>query len=523
VVTVGAGNDVEAVHNALRRSLAEIRLRLAADDAGHFVVRVGDNLAGAAVGGLVRSAQAEHPGRIVLVEGDVDLALTAGEPEAAARDGRVYVRRLVPVSETPASPGPFAGDGTVLVTGAGGALGRIVVRHLVEKRGVRRLLLLARRGLATPGLPELVASLDARIDVAECDVTDRNALEAVIPADGSLTGVVHLAGVLDDGVVTALTPGRVDRVLGPKLDAALHLHELTAGHPIAEFLLFSSAAGVVGNAGQAAYAAANAALDALAARRRAAGLPARSVAWGLWATEEGMAGTLDATARRRFGGQALAVAEGLELLDAATGLDSPVLMAARLDLRGMAESGDVPPLFRSLVRPRAAASGRAFVRRLAKLPASRRGPAVVDLVQSAVAVTLGHSGREQIDPQQAFSDLGFDSLSAVELRNRLAAATGLGLAPTLVFDHPNVTALAKFLDGELAGESGAPEEESEEDRIRRALATVPLDRLRRSGLLDELLGPDGPSTREPSETIDEMDADALIGLALGDDRTDDEE
>ncbi|MFI6079343.1 SDR family NAD(P)-dependent oxidoreductase [Actinoplanes sp. NPDC051343] len=523
VVTVGAGNDVEAVHNALRRSLAEIRLRLAADDAGHFVVRVGDNLAGAAVGGLVRSAQAEHPGRIVLVEGDVDLALTAGEPEAAARDGRVYVRRLVPVSETPASPGPFAGDGTVLVTGAGGALGRIVVRHLVEKRGVRRLLLLARRGLATPGLPELVASLDARIDVAECDVTDRNALEAVIPADGSLTGIVHLAGVLDDGVVTALTPGRVDRVLGPKLDAALHLHELTAGHPIAEFLLFSSAAGVVGNAGQAAYAAANAALDALAARRRAAGLPARSVAWGLWATEEGMAGTLDATARRRFGGQALAVAEGLELLDAATGLDSPVLMAARLDLRGMAESGDVPPLFRSLVRPRAAASGRAFVRRLAKLPASRRGPAMVDLVQSAVAVTLGHSGREQIDPQQAFSDLGFDSLSAVELRNRLAAATGLGLAPTLVFDHPNVTALAKFLDGELAGESGAPEEESEEDRIRRALATVPLDRLRRSGLLDELLGPDGPSTREPSETIDEMDADALIGLALGDDRTDDEE
>nr|WTB28355.1 type I polyketide synthase [Streptomyces sp. NBC_00830]WTB35727.1 type I polyketide synthase [Streptomyces sp. NBC_00830] len=540
VLTPGTGNDITSVHDAVHRVLADLQHLLAADDHSRIVVRTegavaladdhATDLAGAAVWGLVRSAQTEHPDRIVLVDAtaeDLPLALATGAPHIAVHDGRAHVPRLVRAEPPTAPADDLDGDGTVLVTGAGGTLGQIVVRHLVQQRGVHRLLLLARRGTDTPGLAELVSELDADITVAACDVTDRAALAATIaalPTDHPLTGVVHLAGVLDDGVLTALSPERTDRVLAPKFDAALHLHELTADHPITEFLLFSSAAGVIGNAGQANYAAANAALDALATRRHAAGLPARSVAWGMWATEDGMAGSLDATARRRLGGQALAVTEGLDLLDAATGLDTPALVAARLDLRGIAESGDVPPLFRSLVRPRTTDNG-ALTRRLAPLPTAQRGPAITDFVQATVALTLGHSGRDEVDPQRAFSELGFDSLTAVELRNRLAAATGLSLPPALVFDHPNVVALAKYLDGELADEPAA--QESEEERIRRVLAALPLDRLRRAGLLDELLRLDTPADQpedETTETIDEMDADALIGLALGgQDRTDDEE
>ncbi|MFJ2958175.1 type I polyketide synthase [Streptomyces sp. NPDC087270] len=499
-IPVPAGPGPVAVTEALRATcgtaldavnawLADDRLtstRLAVTTSAAVTIGAGDapgDLVQAPVWGLVRAAQAEHPGRFVLVDTDgtaaSDRALAAaavsGEPETALRDGAVHVPRL-------ARAAAGAGDetagvvldprGTVLVTGGTGGLGALVARHLVAEHGVRYLLLAGRRGAAAPGataLHEELAGLGAHVTVAACDVSDRRALAgllAAVPAEHPLTAVVHAAGVLDDGLVGTLTPARLDRVLAAKADAAWHLHELTRDTPLRAFVLFSSAAGTLGAAGQANYAAANVFLDALARQRAAAGLPAVSMAWGLWAHAAGMGGRLaEAEVRRmrREGFPPLADTDGLDLFDRALRAGEPAPLLVRLDLpalraRAAAPTGSVPHLLRGLVRgPARRAAGDAPAGaagptdRIAAMPPEARARFVLGLVRAEVADVLGHDSAAAVEPSRAFTELGFDSLAAVELRNRLGTRTGLALPATLVFDHPNVRALADHLLARLTG------------------------------------------------------------------------
>ncbi|MDX3646407.1 beta-ketoacyl reductase, partial [Streptomyces sp. MB09-02B] len=349
--------------------------------------------------------------------------------------------------------------GTVLVTGATGALGTLVARHLVTHHGVRHLLLAGRRGPAAPGADELVAELTgagARVTFAACDVADREALAGLladIPAEHPLTGVVHLAGVVDDGLLGDLTAERLDAVLRPKADAAWHLHELTAELDLTDFVLFSSAAGVLGSPGQANYAAANAFLDALAQHRRSLGLPGLSLAWGPWRGTGGMADALDAGDRARLEGGGLrpfTAASGLAALDRAlTTPDDALLVPLHLTPgRSSFPADRVPAVLRALVRgtvPRRTTvrrDDRAGANALAVLDPTARESALLELVRAEAARVLGHGGADAFTPDRAFGELGFDSLTSVELRNRLATATGLRLQPTLVFDHPTPGDLA---------------------------------------------------------------------------------
>ncbi|MFI1539836.1 SDR family NAD(P)-dependent oxidoreductase, partial [Streptomyces anandii] len=449
------------------------------------------DLAGAAVRGLFRSAQSENPGRLVLVDVDADGVvarvggglLAVGEPELAVRDGVVRVPRLVRVPVAVDGPGAggesavsFPVDGTVLVTGATGTLGGLVARHLVAEHGVRHLLLTSRRGTAAEGAEELVAELrdsGAEVTLVACDVADREALAGVlasVPAGRPLGAVVHAAGVLDDGVIASLTPERVDAVLRPKVDAALVLDELTRDAGLSAFVLFSGAAAVFGAAGQGNYAAANAFLEALAQRRRAEGLPASALAWGLWAEASGMTGALDDVDLRRMsrgGVMPLPTDEGLALLDTSLAVDEAVLLPMRLDLAVLraeaAATGTVPALLRALVRTpvrraagdaAASADGGSLTQRLLGLAHDERERLLVDLVCERVAVVLGYARADLVEPNRAFKELGFDSLTAVELRNDLRSVTGLRLPATLVFDYPTPGDLARYLRDELVGGAG---------------------------------------------------------------------
>ncbi|WP_424923898.1 SDR family NAD(P)-dependent oxidoreductase [Actinophytocola oryzae] len=425
--------------------------------------------------GLVRSAQAEHPGRFVLVDTDDDSAATvaravsSGEPAVMVRDGRLLAPRLTPVT-TPARGGaPFDPSGTVLVTGGVGALGAAVARHLVTTHGVRNLVLTSRRGPAAPGAVELAAELAERgvsVEIVACDVRDRAAVAGVVravPPSRPLVAVVHAAGVLDDGVVESLTGERLDVVSAPKVLGAWHLHESTRDLPLSAFVLFSSAAGTLGAPGQGNYAAANAGLDALAQHRHALGLPALSVAWGRWAQDSAMTGELrdaDRARMRRAGLAPLSTEDALAMLDAALTTPHPVVVAARVDraeLRDLAH--EVPPLLRGFVRGRAGnrdATGLPDLGRLAAMSEEDRETALRELVREQVAAVLGHSDAAAVHATRAFSEIGFDSLASVELRNRLAARTGLRLPATLVFDHPNPVAAAAFLAVELRRTTALP-------------------------------------------------------------------
>ncbi|WP_284506358.1 type I polyketide synthase, partial [Streptomyces cellostaticus] len=482
-------------------------------------------LAHSAVWGLVRSAQAEHPDRFVLVDLDgadasyrmLPAALDAAETQLAVRDGAVLAPRLARAVVAPALDGALPGhgldpEGTVLVTGATGTLGGLIAGHLVAEHGVRHLLLTSRRGAEAEGAAELTAALSgagAHVTWAACDAADRDALAALlgsVPAEHPLTAVVHTAGVLDDGTVESLTPERMERVLRPKVDAAWNLHELTHGLDLAAFVLFSSAAGVFGNAGQANYAAGNAFLDALAQHRRAQGFTAVSLAWGLWDDEAGMAATLDDRDRRRLGGRGgmtpLSAAEGLALFDTAlpggtpSGVvpedarTAPLVVPARLDLAALqAQVGDtVPPLLRGLLRTpvRRRASGAAadgpdsLAQRLAQLPPAERDRVLLDLVCTQVAQVLGHSGAAAVEPGTAFKELGFDSLTAVELRNRLGAAAGLRLPATLIFDYPTPEALSGHLRSALPLDDDGSSVFGELDRLEAALSAADTDGVTRS-------------------------------------------
>ncbi|WP_079151639.1 type I polyketide synthase, partial [Streptomyces sp. RTd22] len=436
----------------------------------------------AAVWGLLRSAQAEHPGRIVVVdtaEGAdpneaVALALASGEPQVALTDGRLFAPRLATVAAEAATAPDWKPDGTVLITGAGGALGQLVARHLVAEHGVRQLLLMSRRG--GEGSEELVAELTeagATVAFAACDVADREAVAAAladIPADHPLTAVIHSAGVLDDGVLTALTPERLDTVMRPKVDGARLLDELTRDADLAAFVLFSSAAGVMGTAGQGNYAAANAFLDALAQSRRAEGLAATSLAWGLWTSDSAMTAHLDDADLARLTRSGLApmsAEQGLALFDAALAADRATLFPARLDLpalRNQAAGDSLPAVFKSLVRAparRAAAAvgtgpSSSWIADMAALDDADRTAALLELVGTQVSLVLGHGSALSVEADRAFRDLGFDSLTGLELRQRLQAATGLRLPSTLVFDYPTSNALVGFLEEQIRGTDAAP-------------------------------------------------------------------
>ncbi|MFI1358050.1 SDR family NAD(P)-dependent oxidoreductase [Streptomyces sp. NPDC020898] len=495
------------------------------------------DLAGPALWGLLRSAQTEHPGRFVLVDHDardasyaaLPAAIGGGAPQLALREGEVLIPGLAALAAAgdggaAAGNGPvFDPQGTVLVTGATGTLGGILVRHLVTTHGVRRLLLLSRSGRDADGAAELereLTALGAEFELLACDAADRTALAAAlaaIPAAHALTAVIHTAGVLDDGIVEALTPERLDRVLRPKVDAALNLHELTAELPLSAFVLYSGAVGLLGGAGQANYAAANTFLDGLAHHRRAQGLPAVSLAWGLWSAVSKLTGHLgDADLRRmaRMGLTPMPTEQGLALFDhaldaAATGRE-PLLCAMRLDGaalrgRGTEHGADaLPVLLRTLVpaaaaRRGAARTGRAdeaavsaatdgasrpeaLRQRLAGLDAAGRQDELLALAQAQLAEVLGFADRNAVDPVRSFREIGLDSLTAVELRNGLATVTGLRLPPALVFDHPNLQALAGHLAELLAAEGrddAGASALSGVDALERAVREMAADDIRR--------------------------------------------
>ncbi|MFI5780689.1 SDR family NAD(P)-dependent oxidoreductase [Nocardia sp. NPDC051570] len=449
----------------------------------------------AAVWGLVRSAQNEHPDRFALadVDGSTDVvarSVGSGISQLAVRAGTVLVPRLRAM-RVPAEPPPWRGlDGSVLITGGTSGLGALVAKHLVAQ-GVRSLILVSRRGPRADGVDALLAELTgqgADVEVVACDIADRDqaaVLIAELRPDQRLRAIVHAAGVLDDGMVEDLTEERLAKVLRPKVDAAWHLHELTADLDLVAFVLFSSAAGVLGAPGQANYAAANAFLDALATWRRRHGLAGVSMAWGLWAQPSAMTGGLSAADKARLvtsGVLELDPDEGLRLFDATATSPEPVVIPIRLDPAALrAPHFPVPTVLADLVpRASAAPATGALTARLAELPRAERISELLRLVCTEVASVLRYPSPEAVDPERAFTDLGFDSLAAVELRNRLTFESGLTIATTVVFDHPTPEAIAGYLDERLFPQDVEPE-------------------------------PEGPT-----DELDSMDAEALVRLALSD-------
>ncbi|WP_344285296.1 type I polyketide synthase, partial [Actinomadura napierensis] len=441
------------------------------------------DLAQSPLWGLVRSVQAEHPGRITLIDLDggpeayrllmpaIGAALEQGEPQLAVRATGVHIPRLTRLPGGDTDGGAFDAlipGGTVLVTGGTGTLGRLVAEHLVTAHGVTHLTLASRTGPDSPQAQELTRHLEelgAHVTITACDTADPAQvaeLLADIPAEHPLTAVIHAAGVTDDAVVTSLTAEQIDKVFAPKVDAAWNLHQQTRHLPLNAFILFSSAAATFGPPGVAGYAAANGFLDALAAHRRAEGLPAQSIGWGYWQQDSGMTAHLTDTDRNRLtrsGTTPITDEQGLALLDAAVRTARPHLLATPISVRDL--TGAAPPLFADLVRraARPTASARArtagLADRLAALAPEEQDQRVLDLVRSGIAEVLAHASPESVDPGRPFNELGFDSLTAIELRNRLADATGHRLPPTLVFDYPTPRALARHLRAQLV--PSAPE------------------------------------------------------------------
>ncbi len=416
-------------------------------------------------------------------------------------------------------PTPIDPKGTILIIGGTGTLGSLLARHLVSEHGVDHLLLASRRGLEAAGAKDLKAELEShgtKVTIAACDVSQHEPLKDLldaIPAEHPLRGVVHAAGVLDDGLIDSLTPERIEGVLAAKADAAWHLHKLTKHMDLSIFVLFSSAAATFGSPGQSNYAAANAFLDALAAQRRAEGLPAVSIAWGLWEQASEMTGGLSDTDRSRLtrtGLRSVASDEALELFGRALGAEDAVMLPVPLDLaalRAQHTAGILPTLLSDLALVtgrRESKASRSLARRLAGAAESDRESIVLDLVRAEVAAVLGHTSPDAIDPRRTFKDLGFESLTALEIRNRLSAQTGLQLAATLVFDYPTSEAVAEHLLSKVAAPDGdaAALLDSELDKLERALASVDAaQRPRIHGRLRALLagfGAEPPATGDVS-------------------------
>jgi polyene macrolide polyketide synthase len=521
-----AGDPLARAHAAARSALALVQSDLAEDGEASPLALLSSgavstggeedvDLAAAAVLGMFRSAQAEHPGRFALIDSDGSeasraalggaLALSATEPQLAIREGRLLAPRIAAAAVD--SPPPddehlhrLDPERTVLVTGATGGLGALLARHLVEQHGARHLLLASRSGPEAAGPAELAADLErlgAAVRIEACDVSDRDRVEALLASidpEHPLGAVVHAAGALADGTIDSMGAEQIERVFAPKLDAAWHLHELTRDAGLTAFVLFSSMAGTLGAPGQANYAAANAFLDALARRRRREGLAATSIAWGLWARESGMTsglGEIDRTRMRRIGAEALADEEGLALFDAALRRDRAVAIAARVNRAGLATLADaemLPPILSGLLprrRARRPMPAVSLADKLAGLPVAEHEAAALELVRGEVAVVLGHASDEDVPVDRPFNELGFDSLAAVELRNRLGFASGLRLPATLVFDYPTTAALAGYLLGEL-GDKEKAGAEVELGRFEAALGAIPAEDPRRQGLAAHL-------------------------------------
>ncbi|WP_443041940.1 type I polyketide synthase [Streptomyces sp. B21-106] len=470
----------------LQRWLTEARAdhsRLLLLTRGAVAARPGEtvvDLPAAAVRGLFKSAASENPGRILLLDTDTDTTPTddqlkdaagRGSDELVLRDAQVLapmLNRVAAPAQRPAAAA-FPADRTVLVTGGTGTVGSATVRHLVHRHGVRHLLLVTRRGPQTPGAAELIAELaaaDARVTVVSCDAADRDSLADVIrdiSPEHPLGAVVHIAGTLDDRVVTSLTPERLTSVLRPKVDAAVHLHELTRHLDLSAFVLFSSAAATFAGPGQGNYVAANSFLDALAVSLRGDGRPAVSVAWGLWEADSVMTSGLTGAAQSRAarnGIGALPTGDALALFDRALTHTDVTPIPLRLDRAALRRTADrLPPLLRALAgRPalrEAASAARSAVPQLdlLALPESRRRDALAALVRSTLADVLGHAPETHIRPDTPFTQLGLDSLTALELRNSLSRASGVRLPATLVFDHPTPEAVTELLQAELAPSS----------------------------------------------------------------------
>ncbi|MFJ8502255.1 SDR family NAD(P)-dependent oxidoreductase, partial [Streptomyces sp. NPDC093992] len=486
------GDAAEAARAAVARTLrlvqdwigderlAESRLVLVTRGAVEVLPGEGvTDLAHAAMWGLVRSAQSEHPGRFALLDiDDTDIvadllraALATGENQLAVRGGSLHTPTLTRVPADTAAPTedrPIGSGGTVLVTGGTGVLGGLVAEWLVSVCGVRHLVLVGRRGMSE-GVAERVGrlvGLGAGVRVVAADVSSRAGVEealAAVDAGRPLAGVVHAAGVVDDGVVGSLSSEQVGAVMGGKAGGAWWLHMLTRGMDLSFFVVFSSVAGVVGSPGQANYAAANGFLDGLMQQRRACGLVGQSVAWGLWDVSGGMAGGLgesDLARMSRGGITGLSASEGLGLLRTAWRLPDSLLVAARWDMTVWRDAEIVPTMLRGLVRRgRGAPRSRrpatdGLAERLTGLSGSQLAKAVVEAVRAEVASVLGFASVVDVPVGLAFREMGFDSLTAVELRNRLSVLLGVRLSATVVFDYPSVGALAEFVCGLVRAEGG---------------------------------------------------------------------
>ncbi|WP_424533252.1 SDR family NAD(P)-dependent oxidoreductase [Sphaerisporangium viridialbum] len=501
-LTAGFGPDpVSGAYAATHRALEESRQWLVVERPApsrlvvltrNAVSVTGDDtpdLASAPIWGLIRSAQTEQPDRILLIDLDTDpasrtalpaalaAASAAGEPQIAVRSGTAFLPRLARARqpEPTLQPGKaWNPDGTVLITGGLGGLGTLIARHLVQNHRVRHLHLTGRQGHATPGAHDLrteLTALGAQVTITATDVTNRNELTtllAQIPAEHPLTAVVHAAGTTDDGVIGSLTPDRLSAVLAPKIDGAWHLHDLTRHHDLTAFILFSSISATLGGAGQAGYAAANTFLDTLATHRTTQGLPALSLAWGLWEHTSGITAHLTNTDRARItrtGLRPLPTTEALALFDTTVFQNGqpPVLVPSPIDLTARRDDGElVPPLLRGLVRPRrtlaktgapAGSAPLSLTARLAALSTAERRTFLLDLVRAETGTVLAHPSPASIPADRPLVELGLDSLTAVELRNRLNTATTLRLPATLTFDHPTPQAISDYLRSELIGDA----------------------------------------------------------------------
>ncbi|WEO93614.1 thioester reductase domain-containing protein [Streptomyces sp. FXJ1.172] len=467
------------------------------------------DLAGAAVWGLVRTAQAEYPGRFVLVDVDDEPssakallpALRTAEEQIAIRGGHLSTPRIGPLRSESAAP-PLAGpDRTVLITGGTGGLGGLLARHLAAEHGIRHLVLAGRRGEASPGARELVAELaelGASARIAACDVADYDAVSELlnsIPADRPLGAVIHAAGVLDDGTVETLTDAQIERVMRAKVDGAVNLHLLTRDCELASFIMYSSVAGVLGTPGQANYAAGNALLDALVHHRRARGLPGVSMAWGPWERDTGMTGGLteaDHARLARWGLLPLDAQDGCALFDAARAADSPLAVPCRIQLTRALDAQLIPAMLRDMVRDaprlRQAKSAvkvdtsagererlRAF---LTGLPATRRHAELVRIVAQHAAEVANLPSADDVATDLPLMAIGFDSLASLELRNRLVHLLGLTghLSANAVFQTPTPDGLAARIAAILADEDEtppAPAQEAPQAHVRLADDVVP--------------------------------------------------
>jgi polyketide synthase 12 len=419
-------------------------------------------------------------------------------PVGAAIDAFRFMSRARHVGKLVLTmPRTWDRDGTVLITGGSGGLAGVLARHLVVDRGQRHVVLASRGGADPAGLCEELAGHGAEVVVVACDVTDAAAVCSLVGGlERPLTAVVHAAGVLDDGMINGLTAERLESVLAPKVDGAWILHEATLGQPLAAFVLYSSAAGVMGAPGQGSYAAANSYLDALAGYRHTLGLPATSIAWGAWQN----IGMTAHSKVRAEAGAGIAVEQGLAMFDTAIAAAPEVLVPLALRLSGGAGAtdglaGPVAALFSDLIGARrrsAAGITRAhggIAHDIAGLLPHNRLRYLVSLVRTEASAVLGHSSPDRIGPDQEFQQLGFDSLTAVEFRNRLMSATDRRMPSTLVFDYATPTKLAEYLLGELSPRNEADEGPSvlaELDRLEAAMAAAELDEPSRAGVATRL-------------------------------------